>query len=201
MRVGLGSGTTVVYAAQKLGELIKSGKLMDIKCVPSSYQAKQLIQNAGLRLTSLDESNLLDIYIDGADEVDSNSNLIKGGGGCLVQEKIVAYNSKRFIVIADYRKDSKVLGQNWNRGIPIEVIPVAITPVQIFLNGSIEGAGPAVLRMSHEIMGPARTENGNFIIDWHSSLLNKQDIHWNELYQRIKLLPGKLFFNYHSQKL
>ena len=85
--------------------------------------------NSGLILVSLDQYPVLDLDIDGADEVDKDLNLIKGGGGCLVQEKIVAYNAKKLVIIADFRKKSDLLGENWKRGIPIEVIPLSYVPI------------------------------------------------------------------------
>ncbi|MBN3324512.1 RPIA isomerase, partial [Atractosteus spatula] len=103
--VGVGSGTTVVYAVDRLAERVRQEKL-NIVCVPTSFQARQLILQNGLTLTDLDRHPELDVAIDGADEVDADLNLIKGGGGCLTQEKIVAGCAKRFIVIADYSCDN-----------------------------------------------------------------------------------------------
>ncbi|KAL0620159.1 Ribose-5-phosphate isomerase [Plecturocebus cupreus] len=95
----------------------------------SRLLARQLILQYGLTLSDLDRHPVIDLAIDGADEVDADLNLIKGGGGCLTQEKIVAGYASRFIVIADFRKDSKNLGDQWHKGIPIEVIPMAYVPV------------------------------------------------------------------------
>src|SRR5271157_311312 len=89
MIVGVGSGSTVVYAAQRLGERVANENLQ-IKCVPTSFQSYQLCVEQGLPLTTLDQNPVLDVDIDGADEIDAQLNLIKGGGGCHVQEKIVA---------------------------------------------------------------------------------------------------------------
>ncbi|TDH73471.1 uncharacterized protein CCR75_003088 [Bremia lactucae] len=127
--VGVGSGSTVMYAAERLGELVKDHKLTDIKCLPTSFQSRQLIAQHNLTLTSLDENPLIDVAIDGADEVDLQLNCIKGGGGCQLQEKIVAFAAKQFVVIADYRKESKQLGEKWTKGVPIEVIPMAYVPL------------------------------------------------------------------------
>ena len=118
MIVGIGSGSTVVYAVERLGEINKE-KAMNIKCIPSSFQSYQLIVQNGLELVSLEQYSEIDIDIDGADEIDKDLNLIKGGGGCLIQEKIIASNSKELIIIVDFRKNSKILGTNWRRGIPI----------------------------------------------------------------------------------
>ena len=93
--------------------------------MPSSFQARQLIIQNGLVLSDLEITPELDVAIDGADEVDEKLTLIKGGGGCLLQEKIVINAAKEFVVVADYRKDSKELGEQWKKGVPIEVLPLA----------------------------------------------------------------------------
>ncbi|XP_064784897.1 ribose-5-phosphate isomerase-like isoform X2 [Oncorhynchus masou masou] len=99
--VGVGSGSTIVYAVDRLAERVRQEKL-NIVCVPTSFQARQLILQHGLTLSDLDRHPELDVAIDGADEVDAALTLIKGGGGCLTQEKIVAGCAKHFIVIADF---------------------------------------------------------------------------------------------------
>ncbi|MEJ2296139.1 MAG: ribose 5-phosphate isomerase A, partial [Candidatus Lokiarchaeota archaeon] len=126
--LGVGSGSTIVYAINRIGRLNKENDL-DLICIPSSFQARQLILENKLKLGTLDEFPDVDIDLDGADEIDQALNLIKGGGGCLVQEKILASNSKKLIIIADYRKNSMYLGQQWRRGIPIEVVPSAHVPL------------------------------------------------------------------------
>uniref|UniRef100_A0A8D1E5H6 ribose-5-phosphate isomerase n=1 Tax=Sus scrofa TaxID=9823 RepID=A0A8D1E5H6_PIG len=126
--LGIGSGSTIVHAVQRIAERVKQENL-NLICIPTSFQARQLILQHGLTLSDLDRHPEIDLAIDGADEVDADLNLIKGGGGCLTQEKIVAGNASRFIVIADFRKDSKNLGDQWHKGIPIEVIPMAYVPV------------------------------------------------------------------------
>ncbi|MFW9901286.1 MAG: ribose 5-phosphate isomerase A, partial [Candidatus Thorarchaeota archaeon] len=112
MIVGIGSGSTIVYAVERLGVLNKE-KNLNLKCIPSSFQSYQLIIQNSLDLVSLEQYPEIDVDIDGADEIDKDLNLIKGGGGCLVQEKIVASNSEKLIIIADFRKKSEKLGQNW----------------------------------------------------------------------------------------
>ncbi|MFW9882691.1 MAG: ribose 5-phosphate isomerase A, partial [Candidatus Thorarchaeota archaeon] len=124
MIIGIGSGSTVVYAVKRLVEKNKE-KSLNLKCIASSFQAYQLIIQNGLELVTLEQFPEIDIDIDGADEIDKNLNLIKGGGGCLVQEKVVASNSKELIIIADFRKNSEILGMKWKKGIPIEVIPMS----------------------------------------------------------------------------
>ncbi|OQR81584.1 ribose-5-phosphate isomerase, partial [Thraustotheca clavata] len=180
--VGIGSGSTVVYAAERLGERIKEEGLV-IKCIPSSFQASQLIAQHGLNLTNFDTNPVIDIAIDGADEVDTQLNCIKGGGGCHLQEKIVISNAKKFVIVADYRKESSFLGENWTQGVPIEVVPLAYTPIMLKLR---ELNGTPVLRMAKAKAGPVITDNGNFILDTNFGVIEDPAC----LCQTIKLLPG-----------
>lgn len=159
--LGVGSGSTIVYAINRIGELNKENNL-DLICIPSSFQARQLIVENKLRLGTLDEYPEVDTDLDGADEIDQNLNLIKGGGGCLVQEKILASNSKKLIIIADYRKNSMYLGQQWRKGVPIEVIPTAYVPLS---NKFSKMGGKPILRMAQAKAGPLVSDNNNFIID------------------------------------
>ena len=100
--VGIGSGSTIVYAVERLSERVKSEGIK-VRCIPTSFQARQLIQTHGLILSSLETDPRCSVTIDGCDEADSDLTLIKGGGGCLAQEKVVAYYSDLFVTIADYR--------------------------------------------------------------------------------------------------
>ncbi|KAM9143582.1 ribose-5-phosphate isomerase isoform 1-T1 [Pangshura tecta] len=143
--LGIGSGSTIVPVVLRLAERVKQENL-NIVCIPTSFQARQLILQNGLSLSDLDRHPELDVAIDGADEVDSDLSLIKGGGGCLTQEKIVAGYAKCFVVVADYRKNSKNLGEQWKKGIPIEVIPMAYVPVTRALTRKFGGV--AELRMA-----------------------------------------------------
>ncbi|XP_041074659.1 ribose-5-phosphate isomerase isoform X2 [Polyodon spathula] len=181
--VGVGSGSTIVYAVDRLAERVKQENL-HIVCVPTSFQARQLILEHGLTLSDLDRHPELDVAIDGADEVDSELNLIKGGGGCLTQEKIVAGCAKRFIVIADYRKDSRVLGEQWKKGVPVEVIPMAYVPVTRTIARKFGGV--VVLRMAVSKAGPVVTDNGNFILDWKFDQVHD----WKSVNTAIKMIPG-----------
>jgi ribose 5-phosphate isomerase A len=156
--VGIGSGSTVVYAVKRIADWGRK----DLICIPSSFQATQLIVANGLALGSLDQYPEVEVTFDGADEIDANLNLIKGGGACQVQEKILAYNSKRLIIVADFTKDSKYLGEKWKKGIPIEVIPSAYVPI---MKKIAEMKGKPVLRMGVNKAGPVITDNGNFIVD------------------------------------
>ncbi|XP_053314112.1 ribose-5-phosphate isomerase [Spea bombifrons] len=181
--LGIGSGSTIVHAVNRLAERVKQEN-MNVVCVPTSFQARQLILQNGLTLSDLDRHPELDVAIDGADEVDSNLNLIKGGGGCLTQEKIVAGCAKSFIVIADYRKDSKNFGEQWKKGIPIEVIPMAYVPVIKAIQSRFGGV--ADLRMAVSKAGPVVTDNGNFLLDWKFDKVYD----WNIVNTAIKMIPG-----------
>ena len=161
MIVGIGSGSTVVYAVERLVERVKMEKLK-ITCIPTSFQSTQLIVEGGLTLGDLSQNPEIDVDIDGADEVDQHLHLIKGGGGCQVQEKIIASASKKLVIIADYRKDAQTLGEKWKKGIPIEVIPMAYVPI---MNKLSKMGGKSVLRMAKNKAGPVISDNGNFILD------------------------------------
>ncbi|MFX1279257.1 MAG: ribose 5-phosphate isomerase A [Promethearchaeota archaeon] len=182
MIVGIGSGSTVVYAVQRLGEIDRQ-KSLNLKCIPSSFQAYQLIIENELMLASLEQYPEIDIDIDGADEIDKNLNLIKGGGGCLVQEKIIASNSRELIIIADFRKNSEILGSKWKKGIPIEVIPMAYLPIMKKLENL---GGKPVLRMAKSKSGPLITDNGNFIIDVDFGKITNPE----ELDNKLLSIPG-----------
>lgn len=182
MIVGIGSGSTIVYAVERLGVLNKE-KNLNLKCIPSSFQSYQLIIQNNLDLVSLEQYPEIDVDIDGADEIDKDLNLIKGGGGCLVQEKIIASNSEKLIIIADFRKKSEKLGQNWKNGVPIEVIPMAYFPIMKKLKRL---GGKPKLRMAQSKSGPLITDNGNFIIDVHFGEINNP----SELNEKILNIPG-----------
>ena len=132
MIVGLGTGSTVEYTLKKLGSLVREG--LDIKGIPTSVHTKRIAKEEQIPLTTLDENPVIDITIDGADEVDSNLNLIKGGGGALVREKIVAYHSKKEIIVIDDSKVVKILGIDFD--LPVEVIkfgyPATIKEIEEF---------------------------------------------------------------------
>lgn len=165
--IGLGSGSTVVYVAQRLGELNKSarGGQLGFKVVPTGHQSLDLLLDNDLLLGNLEREVELDVAFDGADEVDGDMNLIKGGGGCLLQEKLVASASKRFVVVADHRKRSKTkLGSSWTKGIPIEVVPNAHSKVAQELYKI--GAKDVILRSGLPgKAGPVITDNSNCILD------------------------------------
>ncbi len=160
MVLGLGSGSTAAEAIRILGERINEGKLSDIKGVPTSHQSIQEAVKAGVPLTTLDEHPELDLGLDGADQIDRDLNAIKGGGGALLREKIVAASCREYVLIADSRKLADTLGEG--QPVFVEVHPFASTPVLKRIQGM--GAEAAV-RQALGKLGPVVTDNGNNIID------------------------------------
>ncbi len=158
--VGLGTGSTAAFMIQALGDRLKSGDLKDIQGVTTSFQGEVLARECGIPLTTLDVIDGIDIAIDGADEVDPDLNLIKGGGAAHTQEKLVEAFSKQFIVIVD---SSKLVDKlNLNFLLPVEVLPKALNPV----TKAIERLnGKVTLRMGVKKSGPVVTDQGNLILD------------------------------------
>lgn len=179
--VGLGSGSTVAYAIEEIGNKIRREKL-HVLGVPTSYQAFMLAIKHGIPITTLEEHPILDLTIDGADQIDDALNLIKGMGGALTREKIVASASKKLIIVADESKKVKVLGEN-NHPIPIEVVPFAAKLARLRIK---EIGGEPVLREGKGKVGPVITDNGNVIIDSNFGLVRKPA----ELELKIKSIPG-----------
>jgi len=157
--IGLGSGSTVAIFAKELGRQIAEGEV-DVSVVPSSYQAYQLAVEYKIPLTNLDINPSLLMAVDGADEVDKDLNLTKGGGGALFQEKVVASASDRLIIIVDESKLVDHLATRFE--IPIEVLPFALGVVKRKITEM--GITPTV-RMAQKKMGPVVTDNGNFLLD------------------------------------
>jgi len=181
--VGLGTGSTTAYAIQFIGERLASGDLKDIKGIPTSFQARMLAKKYGIPLISLDEADRMDVAIDGADEVDPNKNLIKGGGAAHTQEKIVDSLAKEFIVVVDSGKLVDSLGSTFL--LPVEVLPMAMTPVTKALENL---GGKCDLRMGVKKAGPVVSDQGNLIIDVKfSSIANPA-----EMEQTINNIPGVL---------
>lgn len=158
--VGLGTGSTTAFAIQALGDRLKAGDLRDIQGVPTSFQAIVLARQNQIPLVSLDEIGRIDIAIDGADEVDPNKNLIKGGGAAHTQEKIVDSMADQFIVVVDGGKLVNKLGTTFL--LPVEVIPMAAVPV---MQAIVQLGGKPELRMGVKKAGPVVTDQGNLVID------------------------------------
>jgi len=162
MKVGLGTGSTVKYTILELGRRIRDEDLI-ITCVPTSIQTEKLSIEQGIPLENLATLNGLDIVIDGADEFDENLILIKGGGGALVREKIVAQSSKSMIVVADESKKVKTLGKF---PLPVEVIQFSWdeTKRKICEITNLHES-KANLRLNKNSNEPMITDNGNYILD------------------------------------
>jgi ribose 5-phosphate isomerase A len=157
MVIGLGSGTTAIQMIYALGRRIQEG-LSIIGAVPTSHISEELARKLSIPLTNLDAHPVLDLDIDGADEIDPQLQLIKGGGGALLREKIVASSARRFVVIADATKRVARLGQHFP--LPVEVVPFATKPV----TQRIEELG-ATVHLRHSGENVFLTENCNIILD------------------------------------
>ncbi|KAH8823238.1 ribose-5-phosphate isomerase [Flagelloscypha sp. PMI_526] len=184
--IGIGSGSTVPYVVERI---VQQGKELnkDRVFIPTGFQSKQLIVEAGLLLADIDQYPTIDITLDGADEVDQNLNCIKGGGACHLREKVIAEAALTFILVADYRKNVDCLGTTFKTGVPIEVIPFAYAKVLQNLQHGL-GAPQATLRMAKFKAGPIVTDNGNFVIDAPYSREQLQEPY--EIMARIKMLTG-----------
>ncbi len=181
--IGLGSGSTVVLFAKELGKRIID-KEVEVSVVPSSYQAYQLAITNGIPLTNLDVNPELLLTVDGADEVDKDLNLTKGGGGALFQEKVVASASRRLVIIVDESKMVKHLGTQCD--VPVEVLPFALGVVRRKI---AEFGITSTLREAQRKMGPVVTDNGNFILDlkFPEPIENPEEIAVN-----LKMISGVL---------
>jgi ribose 5-phosphate isomerase A len=162
MKIGLGTGSTAEKFVRLLGERVKSG--LDIVCVPTSEATAALAREVGLRLTTLDADPILDLTVDGADEIDADLRLIKGGGGALLREKIVACSSDRLIVIADASKKVARLGAF---PLPIEVVRFGLGSTRMMIDALAADIG-CEGELKLRLLGngePFVTDNGNVIID------------------------------------
>jgi len=154
--VGLGTGSTAAYAVRFLGERVQAG--LKIRGIPTSVQTKELATSLGIPLTTLDEFQQIDVTIDGADEFDPQLNLIKGGGGALLREKIIASASRQLVIIADSSKQVAVLGKF---PLPVEVIPFA----QPLVAKRIASLGATVKLRQDANGNPFVSDEGHHILD------------------------------------
>lgn len=159
MVVGLGTGSTANYAITRIAKLLKSGELTDIVGIPSSVPTNDLASSLGIPLATFADHAVIDVTIDGADEVDKELNLIKGGGGALLQEKILAQVSREVIIIVDESKLSDKLGTRFP--LPVEVVPFGLHTEKRFL----ESLGAKVSLRENVIAKPFRTDHRNLILD------------------------------------
>ncbi len=178
MVLGIGSGSTVEVFLNELGKRIKAEEL-EILGVPSSYQSHLVAIKNGIKVVDLFQYPEPDLCIDGADQIDAKLNCIKGGGGALTREKIVASASQRFVIIADESK----LVDKLNMAIPVEIIPFAYG----FVARAIEGiGGECVLRQGSGKLGPVISDNGNFIADCSFGVIEDP----KELEVKLNSIPG-----------
>jgi ribose 5-phosphate isomerase A len=159
MVVGLGTGSTAKFAVEEIGRRIGAGQLRDIKGVPTSRATRDLAAAAGVPLTVLERHPVIDLTIDGADEVDPSRNLIKGHGGALLWEKIVAGASRRLVIVVDASKMVQRLGQT--RALPVEVVPFGWRVHESVVR---DLGGEPRLRVD-ERGEPYRTDEGHYILD------------------------------------
>lgn len=176
MVVGLGTGSTVFYTISKLGKLVQQG--LSIKGIPTSKQTEKLAIDVGIPLISFNEIDQIDVAIDGADEVNNDLDLIKGGGGALLREKIIAKATKTFIVVADSQKMVYKLG---NFPLPVEVVPFGFNMTMKYIR---ELGCSLQLREKDGI--PFRTDNGNYIFDCRFQAIKFPA----DLERELNLIPG-----------
>ena len=184
MVLGLGSGSTAALMIEALGAKLSAGELKDIVGVTTSFQGEVLASKLGIPLQSLSAVDRIDLAIDGADEVDPSFQLIKGGGACHVQEKLVATLAERFVVVVDSTKIVERLNLGFQ--LPVEVLPSAWTQVQ---NTLAKFGGNADLRMAVRKAGPVITDQGNLVLDvsFDGGILDAEGLE-----KRINNIPGVL---------
>ena len=181
--VGLGSGSTAAYAIEYIGDRLAKGEIKNVVGVPTSFQSEVLAKQFNIPLVTLDAIDHIDVAIDGADEVDPDKNLIKGGGAAHTREKVVDSLAKEFIVVVDEGKLVDKLGSTFL--LPVEVIPMAVAPVMRSLT---KLGGKPELRMGVKKAGPVVTDQGNLVIDVKFDHIKNPA----EMEKEINNLPGVL---------
>lgn len=189
MVVGLGTGSTVYFVLERISELLSGRILKDIVGIPSSEQTANLAEKFNIPLTDFYAHQNIDLAIDGADEVDLKLDLIKGGGGALLREKVLVQNSDKFIVVVDESKLSVNLGEKW--AVPIEVIPFALEVEKKFLESM--GADVSVrMNKENEVY---RTDENNIILDANFGKIEKASFIAHDLEQRAGIVEHGLFID------
>jgi ribose 5-phosphate isomerase A len=184
MKLGLGTGSTAIFAVRHIGALLKEGKLKNILVVPTSFQTSIECEEWGIPLSTLNSKEIsgrLDLTIDGADEIDDRNRLIKGGGGALLVEKITAYSSSSYAVVVDESKLAGSLGLKFP--VPVEVVPEARLPVTLALQ---KICAEVKLREAVRKAGPVITEHGNLLLDIRFA----EEVDPAALEAELNLLPG-----------
>ena len=193
MIVGLGTGSTTSFAVTRIGERIQSGDLKNIVGVPTSIRTEKQARELDIPMVTLDEQPQIDVTIDGADEVDPQLNLIKGGGGALLREKVVAQASRANIIIVDESKLSRCLGTHW--ALPIEVIPFAAATEANFL----QSLGASVILRKNENSQPYQTDQNNFILDANFGKMSNPEDLAAKLNARAGIIEHGLFLGLASE--
>ncbi|PLT33099.1 ribose-5-phosphate isomerase RpiA [Bacillus sp. V5-8f] len=176
MVVGIGTGSTIFYTIAKLGEFVQQG--LSIKGVATSIQTERLARQHGIPIVTFSEIDGIDLALDGADEVNDHFDLIKGGGGALLREKIIAHAANTFIVVADSSKKVKTLGAF---GLPVEVVPFGFEMTAKHIHAL--GGNP---RLRREKGIPYNTDNGNYILDCDFKEISDPE----KLEQSLNMIPG-----------
>ncbi|MEM7131307.1 MAG: ribose-5-phosphate isomerase RpiA [Chloroflexota bacterium] len=189
MIVGLGTGTTAIIAVRLIAERLQSGRLNNIICIPTSLAIEDEATRLQIPLTTLEEHPSIDLTIDGADEVDPNLDVIKGGGGALLREKIVAQASQRELIIVDESKPSNQLGTKW--AVPVEVIPFGWSSQHEFL----VSLGAKVVRRTTSEGLVFETDHGNYILDCNFGPIADPNHLATQLNNRVGIVEHGLFLN------
>ena len=193
MVVGLGYGSTAIHALRLIGELIRRGELDGIQAIPTADLIAEEARRAGIPLTSLEEHPRIDVTIDGADEVDPTLNLIKGGGGALLREKIVAQASTLNIIVVDEQKLSPVLGTNFD--LPVEIIPFGRRSMEEYFRSL---GAESQLRTKTDGT-PFVTDSGNYILDGHFGPIDDPYALSAELKNKAGIVEHGLFLDLASE--
>ncbi|PTL76380.1 ribose-5-phosphate isomerase RpiA [Vitiosangium sp. GDMCC 1.1324] len=193
MVVGLGTGSTAAFVVRRLAVLRREGTLTDVVGVPTSVETEALARSLDVPLTTLEEHPVLDLTIDGADEVDPRLRLIKGGGGAMLREKIVAQASRRVLIVVDAGKLSPQLGTR--APVPVEVLPFGWRSQALFL----EGLGARITRREGPDGAPYRTNQGNFVLDCAFGPIERPEELAARLEARAGILEHGLFIGLTSE--
>ncbi|MFW6135417.1 MAG: ribose-5-phosphate isomerase RpiA [Chloroflexota bacterium] len=189
MVIGLGHGSTTIFALRRIARLLDEGELREVLGIPTSSQVEQDARDLGIPLTTLDDHPAIDVTIDGADEVDEALNLIKGGGGALLREKIVAQATRREIIVVDQTKLSPTLGVQWP--LPVEVTPFGRRSQEMFL----QSLGAQVALRHADDGTPFRTDQGNLILDCDFGAVANPDELAGHLDRRAGIVEHGLFLD------
>jgi len=189
MVLGFGTGSTFKHVLDILAEKLKSKEIKNIIGIPTSEKTKVLAEKLNIPCGKLSDHPTLDLTIDGADEVDNKLNLIKGGGGALLREKIIAQASKKYIIIVDESKLSNYLGEKWS--VPIEVIKIALEVETKYL----QSLGAEVILRKNENGKPFITDEGNYILDTNFGAIKNPKKLDKKLNKRAGIAEHGLFIN------